>query len=294
MEPISAQLKHHFKDKYRHVLKFYTFLYKNDDAPYHVKQTVWNSAVVSSIFYSSETWLTNDLSAAESVYLATLKRLLGVRTTTNNEIVLLEAGVPSAKDFIRHKQHAFVHKLLERDSFWDSYIGKAVSLSLHHKTDAGKVLKVLIDRSPSYDYAASSLQNIKQKVQRSVRTRHTTYRELNPSFSLNFVYTPESRVPEYLRISFTRMRLMSHRLRIETGRWTRPITLRENRLCRCKCDVQSEEHAMLRCDLTRHLRSPITSQCVNICELFKLSADNSFPVTKLCHDTLRFFDKPST
>jgi len=178
---------------------------------------------------------------------------------------------------------------LQRTHMW--MYPELVSLSFHLKTDAGKVLKVLINRSPSYDYAASSLENIKQKIQRSVRTRHTTYRELNPSFSLNFVYTPESWVPEYQRIALTPMRLMSHRLHIETGRWTRPITLRENRLCKCKRGVQSEEHILLRCDLTRHLRSPITSQYDNICDLFNLTSDNSFHVAKVCHDTLSFFAK---
>ena len=31
MEPISLQMKHHFDDKYKQVLKFYTFLYNKID-----------------------------------------------------------------------------------------------------------------------------------------------------------------------------------------------------------------------------------------------------------------------
>ena len=74
--------------KTRNVMKFFTFLAKNTDAPYYVKHTVWDSAIVSSIFYSSETWLTSNLKAAESVYISTVKQLLGVRVTTLKEIAL--------------------------------------------------------------------------------------------------------------------------------------------------------------------------------------------------------------
>ena len=141
MEPIATQLKYHFDDKFKQVLKFYTFLYKNNDVPYHIKRSVWDSAVKSSLFYGAETWITNDLSIAESTYLATVKRLMAVRSSTNTDIVLLEAGLPSPKAYIKQKQHLFIQKLLSRDGFWESYIGQTVSMSLRYKSDSGKILK---------------------------------------------------------------------------------------------------------------------------------------------------------
>ena len=50
---------------------------------------------------------------------------------------------------------------------------------------------------------------------------------------------------------FTRSRLSSHRLKIETGRWARIEP--EDRLCMCG-QIQTEEHVLLYCVLTDHIR----------------------------------------
>ena len=61
-------------------------------------------------------------------------------------------------------------------------------------------------------------------------TKFVNYRtNLNPDLSTHNVYGKTVYIPDYLRISFTRMRLMSHRLKIETGRWSRIPT--EGRVC---------------------------------------------------------------
>ena len=97
------QIKAQMKDKYCQVLKFYAFLNKNNDAPFSVKKQVWDSALASSIFYSSETWLTYDLKCVQSTYRATLKQLLGVRKSTPTDCLLIECGMPTAKVYIQSK-----------------------------------------------------------------------------------------------------------------------------------------------------------------------------------------------
>ena len=56
-----------------------------------------------------------------------------------------------------------------------------------------------------------------------------------------------------MRQAFTRIRLMSHNLKVETGRWSRiPVELRV-----CSCDnntTQTEEHVLLHCPLSDHCR----------------------------------------
>ena len=268
-------------------MKFYTFLYKNNDAPYHVKKTVWDSALKSAIFYSSETWLTRNLKCAESVYIATLKRLLGVRATTSTDVVLLEAGVPSAKAFIKQKQLTFVRKLLSRDGFWDSYIGKAMTYAMQNNTPAGLILRELIDVIPPHNYTN---EQIKQRVIQSELTRHQTYVSLNPTLSVSYAYTAAARIPEFQRIAYTRMRTSSHRLREETGRWTRPPTLLANRTCPCANAIQTERHVLMECSLTSHLRNQCEgiSANVDIGELLELNADNAYSI-KLYADVLLFF-----
>ena len=54
-------------------------------------------------------------------------------------------------------------------------------------------------------------------------------------------------------MSFSRIRLMSHSLKIETGRWSR--TPRERRVCRCENNhVQTEAHVLIDCVLTQNIR----------------------------------------
>ena len=57
-------------------------------------------------------------------------------------------------------------------------------------------------------------------------------------------------VPEYLRVIITRWRLSNHDLRVETGRYVRPILPRDMRFCsRCNTVVEDERHALYDCPL---------------------------------------------
>lgn len=54
--------------------------------------------------------------------------------------------------------------------------------------------------------------------------------------------------------AFTRLRLMSHSLRIEVGRWSR--TQCDQRVCPCDgIHMQTEEHALLHCLLSTQHRN---------------------------------------
>ena len=85
-------------------------------------------------------------------------------------------------------------------------------------------------------------------------TKYITYKSvLNPSMIVHKVYSDIQYIPDYMRQAFSRLRLMSHDLKIETGRWSRiPREMR-----RCQCDglsVQTEYHVLVSCTLTRLLR----------------------------------------
>ena len=92
--------------------------------------------------------------------------------------------------------------------------------------------------------------DISNRIQMADTTRRTTYLEINPTLSVHPLYNSD-RIPEYCRISFTRMRLSSHYLKIETGRWSR--IPREERLCQCG-ELQTEKHVLLECPLLQYLR----------------------------------------
>ena len=89
-----------------------------------------------------------------------------------------------------------------------------------------------------------------QRLNMSNRSKFIVYRNINPSYSVHSVYCSRNSllIPEVYRISFSRLRLSSHRLRIETGRWSR--IPRDRRLCPCG-QIQDEEHVLAHCQITQ-------------------------------------------
>ena len=78
--------------------------------------------------------------------------------------------------------------------------------------------------------------------------------KFNNGLIYHSVYKGVKYIPDYKRQAFTRLRLMSHNLKIETGRWSR--IPRDKRVCICSDNlVQDEEHVLLQCSITRHLRN---------------------------------------
>ena len=280
--PISAmsiadQVKLHLQQKTPHVLKFFSFLSKNHDAPFPIKCTVWNSALKATIFYSCETWLTKDLRAAETIYNNTLKSMLGVRSTTCNDLVFAESGHYGAKSHILQLQTNFLQKVKARDDFHGSYLERVLKLAQDTRCPAGLML-ISLANAESQNRSCEAIQ---QAIRSSDSTRRTAYRNINPTLSVSPVYT-SCLIPECNRIAFTRIRLSSHHMRYETGRWARIPP--DQRLCACGA-IQTDFHVLLECRLTEHVReSNNIIQCMRLCDLFDNFEMKN--VTRLCKDIL--------
>ena len=284
---ITQHVELHLARKASHMFKFNAFLMKNSDAPFPVKRTVWESALKSALFYSCETWLTSDLRSCEKVYMSTLKSLLGVRQTTCHDLVLVELGLGDAKSYIRQRQTVFLHKLLARPSYADSIVAKVISLAMEARTKAGLVIRSLLDAGQDFDYPGQCLETVKQKILTSTTTRRSTYAALNRDLSPAEVYYSKSPAEDRYRLAFTRLRLSSHRLRVETGRWTR--TAVELRVCECDNEsVQNEEHVLLHCPMSQAIRDTSNVHDVdNLWELFR-NIDSDI-VCRLIYHVLKLF-----
>ena len=66
------------------------------------------------------------------------------------------------------------------------------------------------------------------------------------------VYTSHKYIDERARIAFSRLRLSSHSLKVETGRWSR--IAQDERLCACGGGVEDESHVLLACPKTEAVR----------------------------------------
>ena len=79
-----------------------------------------------------------------------------------------------------------------------------------------------------------------------------TYRQINEEL-VKYPLYENIRIPEYKRVEVTRFRTGSHRLRVETGRWSRMA--RDRRLCDCSHgSVQDEFHVVETCQHLNDLR----------------------------------------
>ena len=111
-----------------------------------------------------------------------------------------------------------------------------------------------IDQSPIYD----AMERIRRELLHSDSSRRITYRELmNTDLSTHDIYTTRHTVNELHRIAFTRFRVSAHSLAVETGRWNRrgrPRLPVDERICQCGA-VQTEEHVVMHCPLSEHVRS---------------------------------------
>ena len=102
------------------------------------------------------------------------------------------------------------------------------------------------------------------------------------------IYRTNIFIPDYQRVSFSRIRLISHSLKIETGRWSR--IPRERRVCQCdNTQLQTEAHALISCSLTRNISQNYSM--LNLTNINSLLSEKSH-IRHLCtyiHQVLNFY-----
>ena len=103
--------------------------------------------------------------------------------------------------------------------------------------------------SNPFDSLANAINN-----RANYATKYQVYvNELNRSMDVHSIYRTNTFIPDYLRISFSRIRLISHSLKVETGRWSR--IPHERRVCHCdNTQIQTEAHVLISCPLTQNIR----------------------------------------
>lgn len=252
---VSSSVKLHAKSKTSHVLKFVSFVKKNNDVPFIVKRRVFDAALMSSLLYGCESWVGADLKPVIKLYNWALKQLLGVRKTTPNDVCYAEAGYPSLPDLVRWKQHKYISNVLsERSDLVDDPLTFAFEIAKRNNTSTSRTITEF--RDTDVPDVSSLIDNVHTRITASSGSRCIVYRNLNPNFIVHSVYKERHTVNERYRIAFTRLRVSGHSLCIETGRWNRrgrgrlPV---EERLCVCG-EVQTERHVIESCPVSSNVR----------------------------------------
>ena len=172
--------------------------------------------------------------------------------------------------------------MYSRDDFEGSPAQLAMHLSVQSGSQAGRYVNSLQTEEIG-SLRERNMETLRCKILESTSTRMTTYREFNQNVARHRMY--EANVPENERIAFTRIRLGSHRLKIETGRWSRiPET---ERLCTCG-SVQTEKHVLLDCPESNSLREHFPR--LNFSGLTVLMDAHPLDLARLCKNILEKYD----
>ena len=246
-----SAIEEQYRLKVKHLQKLINFLMKNSDFPFSVKRRVVEAAFNAAILYGCESWLGASCQIMDKLYITAVKCLLGVRKTTANDLCLAEIGLPSLQSLVRHKQQTFIKNMINKTaSIHDDPFRFALDLTHAGNVTLSRYINNILTVN---NHIAEANDNLHERIRTSIRTKFVTYYDINPTMVVPNVYAVNNRsiVPEHYRIAFTRLRLSSHNLKIETGRWSR--IPRERRLCQCG-SVQDERHVLELCARTEHLR----------------------------------------
>ena len=95
------------------IVKFFSFLRCNQNAPMFVKKKALEACTITSLLYNAETWADARFEYLEVTYRRMLKSILGVGMTTCNEFVYIELGMLSIKTRVMMMQYKFWKNITE-------------------------------------------------------------------------------------------------------------------------------------------------------------------------------------
>ena len=205
----------------------------------------------ASLLYSAEAW--GDLSKIEKTLLSVerkaLKCCLGVKSGTSNDLIYKEIDQADIISTIRDRQYKFAEKIkkLGKDEalakeIWDMCIVQGES------TDLRKYYESVKDHNRE-----RNTKDREMRIEISDDTMCNRYKSICGTTKPDILYN--QCFDDSKRKIITRWRLSSHKLRIETGRYTRPYTERKDRLCLVCNVVEDEVHAIYDCKAHHTIRN---------------------------------------
>ena len=228
------------------IARFKSWLEVNENTPFVTKLLVIDNCVLSSILYGFEAW--GDLSfiakRLETIELDLLKSALGVRISTPNNLVYHELKRGSITTKLMDRQQKFVDKIKSLDE------EEALVKCLWNKCQHLHICQYYNDLTNN-NYNQDIL-NRASTLRTSDKSMDIRYCDLIGLDDNNCIY--ESGVIDSFRKVVSRWRLSNFKLAIETGRYSRPKTERERRICRTCLVVEDEKHAIFECRLYNEVR----------------------------------------
>ena len=248
-------------DKNKQVfVKLANFLLRNQFAPIVIKLKVVKACVNASLTYGCEAWSSSPLNSIEVMQRKALKMVLKIYNNTPSEIVYLESGCMPLKPLIYKRQLNFFRKIKN-----DAAVNPTSPISRLVKEIIAKNLPYIrhyikIDQKfeNAFDCFRFHTNNERSTLVSKVTTIGVddidsslgSYLRINPTLQSPSMYHCINCI-ESDRYILTRSRTGSHNLRIQKGRTTNEK--RDERTCMCNYGVQTIDHVLFHCELTKHI-----------------------------------------
>ena len=226
-----------YSNRFRSCIKFYNFLRSNKIAPLTIKLKVLKACVISSLLHNCETFSYRIPKDLEKQYYKLIKCALQVRQSTPNLLVLIESGLLPLKAIIISRQFKFFKR------FSESLRHNSARRKVFHQSfeERGEYIQHYISIDQKYNTKEDIYREFNEDAKQQIRTlaedghyKYQIYFQYNPSLvKSNFIDLSHPLTHQIIKF-----RLGSHKLPIETGRWSR--IPREERVC-STCGVLGDE-----------------------------------------------------
>ena len=256
------------------IFKLNKYLYKfTNVSPKHYIE-LFDKLIKPVLHYGAEIWGFSNSNMIERVHLQFCKTLLGVKRTTQNDFVYGELGRLDLKHYRLISIIKYWFKILACDN--TKYIKNVYSMMLNdlevrqNKQNWASSVRTLLQTLGFNDVwyfqgvgnvnmflsifkqrvSDTFLQNWNEGIANSSRARSYS---LFSNFSYK-IYLDHLSLEKF-RHAISRIRMSSHRLEIERGRWHRPQSIPiDDRKCRVCGSLEDEFHFILQCSLYTDLR----------------------------------------
>lgn len=242
-------------------------------SPKHVLD-LFDKLIVPILCYGGEVWGFSKPNQQERIHLQYCKKILAVKKCTQNDFVYGELGRVSLQTRLYYSIINYWFKILE-------------SPETRYIRFAYKMMLADMEKKPNIVNWASNVKNLLSNLgfyevwlNQNVGNKNAFLKEIRVRLTDNFVQNWSSRITEssranfyslfsnfnhqlYLetvnvqkfRIALTKLRVSSHRLEIEVGRWSRPnrTPIGERKCFYCN-KLEDEFHFLLECYLYKDLR----------------------------------------
>ena len=215
-------IENNLDSKVNTIVRYYAWLHENNDTPFYIKIQVLYTCLFTSILYSAEAWSNISKHIEEKILKIereALKQCLGVKTGTTNDLIYIELNKADIIANIKERQKNFYEKVLKFEPE-DAVVKSIWNMC---KND---------ERTNSFTNYYEILESGNERRNISIRNNTVTtsdntmcarYVQLIGMKFASTLY--DSNSMDSKRKIKTRWRLSNHKLKIETGRYTKPKTI---------------------------------------------------------------------